>query len=77
MIGRPPAVAQGADPSMLLGSEVGSVAEGSPTLGGANPPTPGLAAGLRLILPDPTAIGVGLSHASRTPPNEGAWRTAQ
>ena len=32
----------------------------------------------RLILPDPTAIGVGLSHASRTPRGSAeAWRTAQ
>jgi len=30
-----------------------------------------------LILPDPTAIGVGLSHASRAPRVGGARRTAQ
>ncbi len=34
---------------------------------GANPPR-GLRPQLRLILPDPTAIGVGLSHGSRAPP---------
>ena len=38
---------------------------------------PGLAAELRLILPDPTAIGVALSHGSRTPRRCGEWRTAE
>ena len=32
---------------------------------------------LRLILPDPTAIGVGLSHASRTPPSHRRGRGAR
>jgi len=30
-----------------------------------------------LILPDPTAMGVGLSHGSRTPSGKRAWRTAE
>ena len=43
-----------------------------------NPTDPTRSAQLRLILPDHTAIGIGLRHASQaSPANKGMRRTAQ
>ena len=71
--GRPPLghTAQAGAP----GRKPHAAAEEKP--GQTHPPGGLAAVRNRLILPDPTAIGVGLSHASRAPGGARERRTAQ